>query len=91
MAIEVDEITAPACWASALVNRDRSGLTDNEERELNAALERWQAKGWRVVDVKRNEDGEGEEPRFTWYYDMYGGTARGGDVIDYVIFVETKK
>jgi len=83
MCIEVDVITGPAVWASALTNGDLSGLDDAEE----AALDAWVSGlgGWYVVDVVRDEDGVGDEPRFTWSYDLYGGTAKGGDVIDYVV------
>ncbi len=89
MRVEVDTITAPSAWASALVNGDTSGLDDEDEKAMNAWESRLAARGWRVVDVARTrvEDGEYEmqEPRFTWSYAQYGGTARGGDVVDYVI------
>jgi len=80
--IDVERVTGPAYWASYLVNGDDSGL----EPEEKAAADAWQAKiaPYYVVDVARHEDGEGEDPRFTWSYDLHGGTASGGDVIDYI-------
>lgn len=82
---EVDSVTAPSAWASALVNGDESGL-DDEDRE---ALRRWAGKlaadGWYVVDVARDEQGDVVDPRFTWSYRLYGGTAGGGEVMDYVV------
>jgi hypothetical protein len=85
MPIEVDTITAPDFWASALINDDRTGMTDEEEAAMDAYLAPLEAEGWYVVDVVRNDDGEADEARFTWSYRLYGGTANGGDVVDYVI------
>lgn len=82
MAIEVDTVTAPDYWASYLVNGDHSGLESDEK----AACDVWQEGlgDWYVVDVARDESGEAQEPRFTWSYSLYGGTASGGSVVDYV-------
>ncbi|MBS3648826.1 hypothetical protein KEU06_09430 [Pseudaminobacter sp. 19-2017] len=83
MSIEVDTVTAPAYWASALINGDESGMEDHEIK----AMEMW-LKGlgdFYVVDVARDEAGESQEARFTWSYELYGGTAQGGDVLDYVV------
>ena len=33
------EATLPSCWASALVNGDRTGMTDEDEKELDRVLE----------------------------------------------------
>ena len=78
MKIEVDTITAPACWASALVNDDRSGL---DAADI-ALLDEWLSKldGWQVVSTV-----DDTEPRFTWNFRLYGGGFQGGEVIDYVI------
>ena len=38
MSIELLEVNAPSYFASALINGDRSGLTDQDERELDAWL-----------------------------------------------------
>jgi hypothetical protein len=74
---EVDLVTGPAFLASALVNGDTSGLSPKDLE----CLHRFEAKlgQWYVVDVAAGE------PRFTWSFDLYGGDARGGDVIDYVV------
>lgn len=81
--VVVDTITAPACWACALVNGDTSAL---DERDV-AALRAWEddlaAKGWRVVDVVRDDDGQGIEPWFGPWSPRWG--ARAGDLVDYVI------
>jgi hypothetical protein len=39
MALIAKTFTAPAHWASALINGDRSGMTDEDERELDEYLE----------------------------------------------------
>lgn len=89
--IEVDTMTAPDFWASVLVNGDKSGMNDEEIAAINAYLAPLEADGWYVVDVVRDDDGEAVEPSFTWSYDLYGGTARGGDVVDYVIHRQKKE
>jgi exonuclease III len=85
MTIEVDTITMPAFWATALINDDRTGMSDAEEAAMDAFMQDIEADGWYVVDVVRNDDGEADEARFTWSYRLHGGDANGGDVIDYVI------
>ena len=85
MTIEVDTVTMPAFWASALINDDRTGMSDEEEVAMDVYMKDIEADGWYVVDVVRNEDGEADEARFTNSYRLYGGDAGGGDVIDYVI------
>jgi hypothetical protein len=77
---EVEEITAPSHWASYLINGDDSGM----EPEEVAACNEWQdkIKPWYVVSTTD------EEPRFTWSYKLYGGTAAGGEVMDYVCYKE---
>lgn len=87
MSIEVDTVTLPAEWAPALINGDRSGLSDDEVAALDGYLARYAAKGWRVVDVARDDNGEPCEPYFSWSYGFHGGTARGGDLLLYVIHV----
>jgi hypothetical protein len=39
MSLKFDSFTAPAYWASALVNDDRTGLSDDEESAMNEWLE----------------------------------------------------
>ena len=80
-------ITAPAYWASALVNGDFSGLTTEESNMLNAWYE---AEGRpNVVSIADDpETGEPQEARFTWSYELYAGplcTCHGGEVLDYVV------
>lgn len=96
MTIVSSETTAPAHWASALVNDDYSGLD-----ELQAlACRAWQAEiaPWYVVDVVRDESGEAQEQRFTWHFAVHAGReygklfpdVRGGNVLDYVIHCEQR-
>lgn len=44
MNIEVIRYRLPVYWACALINGDYTGLSDEEEREINNFLE--QAEGW---------------------------------------------
>ena len=84
MGLRVEIETLPACWASALINNDFTGLEDEEIKALEAALERI-APGL-VVDVCRDDDtGDSMEPYFSWSYGLHGGTAKGGDLLDYVV------
>lgn len=85
MTIDVDTITGPAFLASALVNGDESGLDAAGRETLGLFLAGHVPKGWEVVDVARDDEGDGEDSRFTWSFDLYGGDCRGGDVVDYVI------
>jgi hypothetical protein len=85
--IKWDTVTGPAFLASALVNGDTSGL-DAAGLECLARFEAWIAPGY-VVDVARDADGEANEPRFTWSFDLHGGDTAGGDVVDYVVHTET--
>ena len=82
--IKTGTVTAPAHWASALINGDLSSLNDD-------AINRFEA--WNesllpayVVDVVRNDNGEAQEPWFTNCYYLYdgGGPYAGGEVLDYV-------
>jgi hypothetical protein len=43
--IEVDTVTLPAYWASALINGDFSGLESNEAERCQAAVDEL-AQGW---------------------------------------------
>lgn len=82
MRIETTVITAPAYWACAFVNGDISGMEDSEIEAFEAFNE--SLDGWQIVDVARDDDGESNEPRFTWSFALHGGTACGGEVLDYV-------
>ncbi len=80
------EIIGAACWASALVNGDFSGLSEEER----AALEHWLAielngNRGRILDVKRDAAGEPEDPHFTWNFDLFTHTGiHGGDVLTFI-------
>lgn len=79
-----DTITGPDWAAPYLVNGDASGITDDERAKVDAWLAREQVAS--IVDIARDDDGNGMEPRFTWSYSLYFPEAgcRGGSVIDYV-------
>jgi hypothetical protein len=83
MTIKVDTVTAPSVWACYLINGDASGLEDVEIKACDAWCD--SIAPWYVVDVARDENGEGDEPRFTWSYRLHGGDAEGGEVLDYVV------
>ena len=97
MRLEVGTVTGPAYWASALINGDDSSfdiMDEDDARREREALHAWvddlTRDGWYVVDVARDEDGGPEEPSFSWLYGLYGGTASGGDVLDYVVHRHTE-
>jgi hypothetical protein len=71
-----ETVTAPAYWASYLVNGDASGITPEEKAHADAWRER---EG--VLNVVSCE----EESRFTRHYQLYDPLAdcTGGDVLDY--------
>ena len=81
-----ETITLPAYWASALVNGDYSGLTDSEAAICREYEARLAADGLSIADVARDDDGEGQEARFTWSYRLYCPEAGcdGGEVLDYI-------
>ena len=69
-----DTYTAPAAWASALVNGDYSGLDDADTLACRA---------WQESILPAEVVGTKGEPRFTWRYRLYGGLYDSGDVLDY--------
>lgn len=79
--LEVNTVTLPAYWASALVNGDFSGLDEVERQRCEHAITALHDDGWSVVSTA-----DDSEPRFTWSYQMYDPEAdcQGGDVLDYV-------
>lgn len=86
--MKTDTITLPAYWATALVNGDYSGMTDEAEAaRCRAVIAHWADKGWCLYDVARDDDGEAHEARFTWSYRLYdpGADCSGGEVLDYVM------
>ena len=72
-------VTAPAHMAAYLVNNDPSGVTADEIQAVEAYLD-----GLEILDVARDAEGQCLEPSFSWSFDHCGGTARGGDVLDYL-------
>ncbi len=83
---EVETVVAPASWASALVNGNWSGLQADADDE--AACRAWVAEqaeeGWRVVDVKRDENGDAEDAWFSSSAGVYGSPYSGADLLNYV-------
>ena len=47
------------------------------------AVEEW-LEGLEILDVARDAEGECLEPSFSWSFGYCGGTACGGDVLDYI-------
>ncbi len=90
MTVEHDTVTLPAYWASALVNGDYSSLKDWEIEQLDKTVA--DLAPWYVVDIKRNDEGEAEDPRFTWNYSLYNRYSgySGGEVLDYIVHKESK-
>jgi hypothetical protein len=85
---EVDTVTGPSYWASYLINGDDSSLDPEEKAHADRWIEK--LKPYYVVDVERDEDGDGSDPRFTWSYGLHSGTdTNGGDVVDYVVHKDT--
>lgn len=82
---DVDTVTAPSDWASALVNGDFSGLEEDDTAACIAWADTLEQKGWVVVGVASDENGDSEDPHFTWSYRLYGGNAGGGNVVDYIV------
>lgn len=77
-------LTGPVYWASYFVNGDDSGLTAEEKQQADSWLDRNKVAS--VVDVARDSDGEAQEARFTWHYQLYNPLAdcSGGEVVDYI-------
>lgn len=82
--MNLQTITAPAYWASALVNGDYSSLDVSEASHLRAWM-----KDNCVVSVL-SLAGDDQESRFTKHYRLYDPLAEcsGGDVLDYVCDVD---
>lgn len=75
MTIEVETIPGPAHLASALINGDTSGLDESGELDLEHFLK--YVEGYAIVSV------EGDE-YFSWSFDLHGGRAKGGMLVDYI-------
>lgn len=68
-------ITLPTFWASYLINGDASGLSESERLAIEDYLGREEIPRGAFVDVG--------EARFTWHYQLYGGSCAGGEVSEY--------
>jgi hypothetical protein len=82
-----DTITAPAAWASALVNNDWSSL-GGDPADLAACRDfvaQLRSEGRRVVDTARDADGNGMDPWFAWGASLYGLPYDGCEVLDYIV------
>jgi hypothetical protein len=74
----------PSHWVSYLINGDSSGLKDGPARygcEDETPIADAYLKANNIVEVL-DAPGEGY---FSWSFDLYGGTAQGGDLLDYVV------
>jgi hypothetical protein len=67
-----------AYWASALINGDRSGLSDEEK----IALDRWMK-----IELKEDESViDCGDPYFSWSYALFThADANGGDLVEYTV------
>lgn len=73
MTLQFDEITAPAHWASYLINADASGYDDAEIEAADAYF-----AGWHVVDVS-------DDNWFSWSADLCGSTSKGDTLATYTV------
>lgn len=82
--VQFVEVTGPAAWACYFINGDASGLEPGEADKADAWMLREGVAS--VVSDKTGEDGEPEEPRFTWFMRMYAPEldCEGGDVLTYI-------
>lgn len=76
--LTVITLSAPACWASYLINNDASGITD-AERE---ACDRWLAREEMPFPVSCDD-----ESRFSRWHDALQESPLAGDVLDYQFLV----
>lgn len=79
MNIEVIRYRLPVYWACALINDDYTGLSDEEEREINNFLE--QAEGY-PVDVDLETEG---------FYRCNDANDVAGDCADFIFISVTLK
>lgn len=78
MPFETDKRTAPAYWASYLINGDASGITDEDKAQADDWTARLSEGGWYVVSTTD------EEAWFAWYNDALPGRL-GCDIVSYVL------
>ena len=77
---EFIKIAAPAHMASYLINGEVDGVSDEDIQAVATWLD-----GLEVIDVARGADGWCMEPYFSWAYGLHGGTAQGGELLDYIV------
>lgn len=79
MSFEYDTRTAPACWASMLINGDASGLDDADA----LACAQWETalaeQGWSITGTTS------EQAWFAHSCDAFPYTRLGGDVLAYTL------
>ncbi len=79
--IEATTATAPAYWASYLVNGDASGMNGADEGLARAWETKLSRDGWRVVDATG-------EPYFAHTCDAVRNF--NGDIVEYALLREVK-
>lgn len=85
--MKISQEPMPAHWASYLINGDASGLTDAEIERVDAYIDDLGVNA-KYIDVTLSSDRDAEaEPYFSWSFDLYGGDARGGDLLDYTVIL----
>lgn len=77
--IEITELILPAFWASALINADLSGFSDEEESQLNQVLENY-LPGYCVACS--------EESEFRWRHDATSVGVLACDCLTYTFHRE---
>jgi hypothetical protein len=81
--METTTATAPAYWASYLINGDASGIDDDDREACDSWLE--SLDGWYVVGVADDDDGEPMEAYFARSHDASDYSPLAGDVLEYVL------
>ena len=82
MTREVETFTGPEAWACYIINGQDDNLDDSDLAACDAWVASLARNGWEIVSITE------DEPRFTWHYRLYGGTAEGGSVVDYIAYKE---
>lgn len=88
MPILIETYTAPAAWASYLINGDSSGLEAEEVAQVDAWAE---GLGASIVDVMRDESGEALESHFTRWHDAAAVVPLAADCLEYIAHREAPR
>ena len=83
MATEIFDGPMPAHWAAYLINGDADTLDDAEAERVDAYVESLRGDA-KYIDITIDAEAE---PYFSWAFEIYGGDARGGDLLDYTIII----